>query len=101
MKNKDFHEEEEYRIVLTPHSDTSSFDFKSGATATRNYRDSGVAICEHFELAFPERFFNPNEIIHAIVLGPKNTSNISAVAHMFADRGFTQVTIGKSTATFR
>lgn len=99
IKNKAFEEECEYRLILTPGPDDSAIVFKSGETAVRKYRASESDIREYYELSF--RNVDPNDLIQKVVLGPRNASDLDAVRRLLRDKGFTNVDVGKSVASYR
>ncbi len=99
IKNKTFREEDEYRLILTPDPKTPSVSFDSGAKAVRGYRASDKDVREYYDFSFAS--VSPNELLHEIVLGPKNGSNDDVIRRLLDDGGFDQVTIDRSTASYR
>lgn len=99
VKSKAFEEEDEFRLILTPHLNDSQVAFAGGAIASRKFRATESEIRNYYELSLST--IEPDDLIKEVVLGPKNASNLGVVKQMLASFGFKSVTVKRSVASYR
>lgn len=99
VKSKAFEEEDEFRLILTPHLNDSQVTFAGGEIASRKFRATETEIRNYYELSLST--IEPDDLIKEVVLGPKNASNLGVVKQMLASFGFKCVSVKRSVASYR
>jgi len=99
VKGKGFKEEAEIRLMITPGLNGGKIQFANGATAEHKYRATESDIRDYYELKFPQEIIK--NLIRSVVLGPKNTSDISTVERYLKSNGYDNVTVSRSKTTYR
>ena len=101
FKNPAFQEESEWRIIHTPLiSRDSDHNIKLHSECSEvGYRVSNERLVTHFSLPFHS---SPEcAPVKEIVMGPRNSCDISSLELLLNDNGFKNVTIRKSVASYR
>jgi hypothetical protein len=105
VKGKAFAEEAEYRLILTPASDSEGFSghkpiaLNLDVKAELKFRATETGIRDYYEMSFPAALMS--RLIREVTLGPRNDSNEQVLRRMLCEEGLTTTQVDRSTASYR
>ncbi len=98
LKNRAFHQEDEYRLTLSTQQKQSLIKFRNNTFAELGHRSIDTGLREYYEFKFGAAF---GDLITEIWLGPKNDTHIDVLKRYIEKLGLPPVPIYKSEASYR